>query len=412
VEDWKPDRVEERKREVEHLLGAIDDSLARGGAFLASRRAPYGPIMRERNLDYIHKATWGMYAAGVDEAIIGQLLTWAGEALQENGDFYFPEEEPEYRIMQRAYRPLTFGKVAAWLDHPLIHRQEVVERLLQYQHQGSGGCFNYIGEDPNDVEEQPTIGSLNTTFFGHLMVALDRRDEAIAAGNWCRRFVEANREFMARNGVMYTQMDLQGEVITDVGPGESYVKTLNNRGAKQEFWQTGTTEAYLAVLYEAMRDEWGFSDAEAQPYLDDALTLLEFDDTMPLETYLWFSKCKVGWGAGELLRILTRYRMGTWEQVERAYRVARKVAIFTFIDNQLPTGGYSCMHYPLDERIPEMAFEYKPLGGTVNVPDSRLEGTKTIFLPSEEITGEFLGEMGTIKAGMETLLEHYRSVAP
>jgi hypothetical protein len=64
------------------------------------------------------------------------------------------------------------------------------------------------------------------------------------------------------------------------------------------------------------------------------------------------------------------------------------------------------MHYPLSELIPEMAFDYKPLKGMVNVPDSRIEGSQTIFLPGEEITGEFLGELKSIQMGLEELLDH------
>jgi len=181
---------------------------------------------------------------------------------------------------------------------------------------------------------------------------------------------------------------------------------VDSKAPKQEFWQPGTSMAYLADLYEKMRDDWGYSEGEVQVYLDNAFTLLDFENTMPLYTYLWPSKCKIGWGAGELLRILIKYSKGTEDQIEKAYQAARKVAIFTFMDSQLPTGGWSVMHYPLSELIPEMAFDYKPLKGMVNVPDSRIEGSETIFLPGEEITGEFLGEMKSIQMGLEELLDH------
>lgn len=98
------------------------------------------------------------------------------------------------------------------------------------------------------------------------------------------------------------------------------------------------------------------------------------------------------------------------DQIEGAYRVAKFVAVFTFMDNQLSNGGWSCMHYPLDERIPEMKFEYKPLKGMVNVPQERIPASKTIFLPSEEITGEFIGEMKVTEVGVETLLNYYKSL--
>lgn len=51
-----------------------------------------------------------------------------------------------------------------------------------------------------------------------------------------------------------------------------------------------------------------------------------------------------------------------------------------------------------------MKFSYKPLKGVVNVPDGRIEGSHTIFLPAEEISGEFLGEMKCIEIGLRALL--------
>jgi len=189
-----------------------------------------------------------------------------------------------------------------------------------------------------------------------------------------------------------------------VKPGEKITKVVDLRDPKQEFWQVGTAMAYLVVLYDTMRERWGVAEAQVQPYLDSALLLLDFEERMSLETYLWISKCKVGWGAGELLRVLVRYGKGK-QEIEQAYRVCERVAIFTLMDNQLPNGGWSCFHYPLSERIPEMAFNYKPLKGLVQVPDRRIPGSQTIFLPGEEITGEFVGEMKSVELGIEEMLK-------
>ena len=392
--------TQNKTHELAHLLRAIRVCLQQGGNYLVNRCTPNGPIMREPNLSYLHKAIWGMYAAGVKHGLIARLLDWAVEhALQPNGDFYIPGEGPEYKDSQRAYRPLNFAKVAAWIGHPLARDERVIGRLLQYQHR-SGGAFNYIGDDPTRIEEQPTIGSLNTTFFGHLMIALGRQEEAIRAGEWCCRFVQANKEYMARDGVLYSNMTPDGRLLTDVKPGGRISGLVDNRAPKQEFWQVGTTMAYLCTLYDILRSQWGYEAQKAQPYLDNAFALLDFEATMPLDTYLWPSKCKVGWGAGELLRVWVKYDLGTEAQRETAYQAACKTAMFTFMDNQLPDGGWACMHYPLSELIPEIAFDYKPLKGLVNVPDQRIPGSQTIFLPREEITGEFLGEMKAIEESL------------
>ncbi|MGQ9513943.1 MAG: hypothetical protein ACUVTL_02655 [Thermoproteota archaeon] len=404
------DKSEHMVRELDHLIRAINISIQQGGSFLMNRLAPYGPIMREPNLSYVHKASWGMYAAGIDQKVIWRLIDWAiDKGLRSNNDFYIEGEGPEYRVVQRVYRPLTFGKIAAWIGHPMFEHEGILDRILQYQHK-SGGVFNYIGEDPEHVEEQSAIGSLNTTFFGHLMLALDMKREALRAGDWVRNLVEKNVKSMKESGTMYTQMTPDGKLVTDVREGERIAKIVDNKNPKQEFWQVGTAMAYLCVLYEIMRERWGYTEGAAEPYLKSALDLMEFEDTMPLETYIWPSKCKVGWGAGELLRILVKYGVASRKYVEMALKACIRVATFTFVDNQLPSGGWSCMHYPLSELSPEIKFDYKPLKGVVNVPDRRIEGSNTIFLPAEEITGEFLGEMRAIEKGLRALLESLTSV--
>ncbi|MFW6163123.1 MAG: hypothetical protein ACODAJ_10180 [Planctomycetota bacterium] len=392
-----------RIAEPEHLLEAMRVALRQGGTWLVSRVAPHGPILRERHLSYVHKAAWGLYAAGMDRAVIHRLLDWTQEhALRDSGDFYFDDEPSEYKDLQRVYRPLTFGKVAAWLDHPVLRQPGVLERIHQYQH-ASGGVFNYVGDDPDQIEQQPVLGSLNTTFFGHLMLALDDRERAVAAGEWVRRWVEANAEHMG-DGRLYTCMTPDGDLVTEVAPGEALFKVVDLVRPKQEFWNVGTAMAWLAVLYEALVTRWDASQGQARPYLDAARQLLAFEARMPLETYLWPSKCKVGWGAGELLRVLVEHGLGDEADVERCYRVAERVAIFTFLDNQLPTGGWPPMHYPLSDLAPEMAFGYKPLKGTTWFPPRRIQGAQAIWLPPEEITGEFLGEMEAIVRGVAALV--------
>jgi hypothetical protein len=75
------------------------------------------------------------------------------------------------------------------------------------------------------------------------------------------------------------------------------------------------------------------------------------------------------------------------------------------LDCQLPSGGWPAMHYPLSEQIPEMAYSYKPLKNTVWVPPGAIEGSKTIYLSAEEITGEFLAEIKSVQQGVAAWLK-------
>lgn len=393
-----------RITDPKHLLGAMRVSLAQGGRFLTGRIHPLGPALGEPSVSFVHKASWGMYAAGVDHAVLGRMLDWIQEnALQPSGDFYLPEERPEYKDFQRVYRPAIFGRVATWIGHPVIEQPKVIDRILQYQHEPSGGAFHFIGDDPDAPEFPPTIGTLNTTFFGHLMIALDIRDRAISVGEWVRRWVELNRDHLGA-GRMYTAMTLEGELVTDVEPVGEISKIVANDRPRQEFWNGGTAMAYLVDLYEVMRTRWDYPEAKARPYLDAALALLEFEKTMPLDTYLWPSKCKVGWGAGELLRVLVERGLEGPEMIEDAYRVAERVAVFTFMDNQLADGGWPSMHYPLSDDTAALGYTYKPLKSTVWVPAERIDDPQTIWLPREEISGEFLAEMKSVERGVTAWL--------
>ena len=399
LKDWK-------LRNLWHVLGATRTSLIEGGNWLVSRIYPTGPILHERDLNFIYKGVWGMHAAGVHPSVLTKCFRWIEKtALKPNGDFYF-EEEPEYhKIGLRGYRLFTILKVAAWVNDQLAHNNLILDRLMQYQ-DPSGGVYDYIGERSEKIENPVTrFTALNTSFFGHTMIALDRKDAAIKAGEWLRRFVEANVKHMREKGVMYTESDMQGNLKLQFADPDSILGTVNLVDAKQEFWQVGVVMSYLAQLYDVMRTRWGYNETETQPLLKMALELNEFESRMPLYTYRYPSKCKVAWGAGELLRVLCKYHLGTQNQIEKALNATTNTIITTFIDNQLPNGSWSCDHYVVNKKDLEYQFEYKPLKGLVNIPTYPLPGTKTSFIEPEELAGEFLGEMKAGEEGIVALID-------
>ncbi|MFI5421219.1 MAG: hypothetical protein ACHQ1H_09665 [Nitrososphaerales archaeon] len=400
-DDWK-------LRELYHLQDAARTSLIEGGSWLVSRIHPNGPILKVTDLNFIYKGVWGMWAAGVDHSVLHKSLKWIEEnSLHPNGDFFFEEEEDYHRIGLRIYRPLAFMKVAAWIDDPLVHNNLVTERLMEYQDK-SGGVYDYIGEKRGSIENPVShFTPLNTAFFVHAMVALDRREAAVRAGEWLRKFVQSNLKHMHESGIIYTETDIQGKLKTEIKDPDSIIGTLNLVDAKQEFWNTGVVMSALAVLYDAMRSKWNFSDADAWPLLEMALEFLEFESRMPSYTYEYPSKCKVAWGAGEVLRVLVKYDKGNEDQIEKALQATRKTLVTTFIQNQLPNGAWPCEHYVVSKKDPEYKFDYRPLKGKVNVPYRPLPGSKTSFIEGEEIAGEFLGEMRAAEEGITALIASY-----
>jgi len=393
-----------------HLLGASRTALSEGGNWLASRIYPGGPILHEKDLNYIYKGVWGLYASGAPNAVLDGCFRWIETALKPNGDLFFDEESEYHRVGLRGYRLFTIMKVAAWAGDPIARNGKVLSRMMEYQ-DPSGGVYDYIGER-NGVIEEPLIRftTLNTSFFGHAMIALDEKEPAMEAGGWLCRFVENNLRYMREEGVMYTGTDIRGRLRTDVEE-ESVIGRVNLVNAKQEFWQVGVIMSYLALLYDVARSRWNVTD-EAEPFLKMALELNEFEARMPLYTYRYPSKCKVAWGAGELLRVLSKYGVGTRDQIEKALNAATNTLVTTFIDNQLPDGGWSCEHYVTRTTDPEYQFEYKPLKGIVNVPTHPLQGSRASFITGEEIAGEFLGEIKAAEQGLVALIDSIVNRAP
>ena len=120
---------------------------------------------------------------------------------------------------------------------------------------------------------------------------------------------------------------------------------------------------FVADLYDTMRDQWGFDVEETQEYLDAAIALLDFEDTMPLYTYFFPSKCKVAWGTGALLRVLLKYGLGSQEQLDQLYRANKRVFVYTFLGSQLPDGSWPPVNYPGGRRCTGVAVRLSRFEG-------------------------------------------------
>jgi hypothetical protein len=396
-------------RELEQLIGAAKITLAEGGNWLVSQHAPKGPVMRERDVSYVYKCVWGEYAAGIDRSYVSLLLDWLYQnALQPNGDLFFPEEPPDHRDDTRVYRALTFLRFAALIDHPIVRDERILRRVRQYQDPVTGGCFYNIGEDPARPQPPDFIAIGDTAFFGEFALAAGWIDQALKAGAWTLRMVQDNRAHMTGEAILYCTTDRNGDLVTAIKPGERISRTVNNWDANQMGWNIGCAMAFLADLYEALRDKCGYDEGAAYKYLDAVLALADFEDTMPLYTYFYPSKCKVAWGAGALLRVLVKYGLGTEERFDKLYRAAKQVFTLTFLSSQLPDGSWPSLHYPLGDESPELQFDYRVLKGLTLYPAERINNKTCSFLPATEITGEFLGEIGAMVEGLTSLLQYYR----
>lgn len=363
---------------LESILPKIDDAIARGADWLISQMAPHGPIMGDRDLNLCHKVTWGLYEANRIPQVV-RLLDWIdANAKQSPGEYYFPDEIPYQKDRQRLYRFLTFGKIAEMLKHPAYCNDEVRERIFQYQHP-SGGAFANIDEG-KAVRLEP----LNTTFFGQWAIAAGLMERAEKAGDFIVELVALNEHHLEAGKMFFVRDPQSGNLIMDFPGDERLNFYIDTETTKQPSWVTGTCIALLADLY-AINDN--------QIYLDAALKLAEFEARCDYRQLFWPSKCKSGWGEAELYRV-------TADPLHR--RLAADVARVTFMGAQLPQGCWSRMYYPVKE---EGAWRKAVYGGPErdvpeNLPDDGTYGR----LSPHEITGEFMGELGRIKAAFQDVL--------
>jgi len=360
----------EERRALLGMIPRMELGMTRGANYLISQFAPNGPIMDARDLSYCHKVCWGLYEAGTLEAV-NRVLDWIdANAKQGIARYYFPEEPPFSRDLQLLYRFLTFGKIAEALRHPAFCTDEIREEVLTYQH-SSGGAFG----NKDNPEYMQSLNPLCTSFFGIWALAARLIDPAKKAGDFLARMVDLNEEHIAADpGRFYFAFDPNTqELVTQPAPDGTMNSYVDTDGAKQHFYMIGTSMALLADLY---------AETGIDSYLKAAIKLADFEKRLNPKGLLWPSYCKVAWGTAQLYAI-------TGETGHR--QAAANVCDLTFLRSQTCSGGWEDMFYPVRDTGAWTQLEYDGKG---NIPKSIENDGSWGWLAGQEITGEFLGEMG------------------
>ncbi len=376
----------EERRALEGMIARCALAVARGADWLIERFAPAGPIMRERDLSYCHKVVWGLYEDGRLEAV-ERLLDWiAANARMGVGRYGFPEEPPFNNEMQLLYRFLTFGKVAERLRHPAFANDETRAEILTYQHP-SGGVFG----NKDKAQYMQALNPLFTSFFTEWALAAGLVDAAVKSADFLAHLVELNLPSMrAEPGRFYFNYDpRQGALVTEAAPGEEINCFVDTVKTRQHFYYIGTAMAALADVY-ALTGQ--------VRHLEAALALAAFEERLNPQGLLWPSYCKVGWGAAQLYAV-------TGAPAHR--RMAANVSEVTFMGAQTSSGGWEDMAYPLRDHgaWERVAYDGSGRGNARALPQ---DGTWAL-LAGEEITGEFLGEMGRTLAVFKAMLGQVES---
>ncbi len=370
----------DEKRALEGMIQRMELAMTRGANWLIGEFAPHGPIMRERDLSYCHKVTWGLYEDGCLDAV-EQLLDWiATQAKMGVGRYGFPEEPPFNNELQLLYRFLTFGKVAERLRHPAFANDETRAEILTYQHP-SGGVYG----NKDKPEYMQTLNPLITSFFTQWALAAGLIEAAVKSADFMAMMVELNKPYMDDDpGRFYFNYDPQADaLVTEPLSGQEINCFVDTVKAKQHFYYVGTAMAALADTYAHTGD---------RHHLEAALQLAAFERRLNPQGLRWPSYCKVGWGAAELYRI-------TGDPLHRL--MAANVSEITFMAAQTATGGWEDMYYPLRDDGVWRSVEYD---GTGRVPATLTDDGSWARLAGHEITGEFLGEMGRTLCAFKEVL--------
>jgi hypothetical protein len=296
------------------------------------------------------------------------------------GRYGFPEEPPFNNKMQLLYRFLTFGKVAERLRHPGFANNETREEILSYQHP-SGGVYG----NKDEPELMQALNPLIASFFTQWALAADLMEPAAKSADFLAMMVERNLPHMQRDpGRFYFNYDPEGdELIIEPLPGQEINCFVDTVRPKQHFYYIGTAMAALADVYAATGE---------MSYLGAALRLAEFEQQLNPEGLRWPSYCKIGWGAAELYAV-------TGSPAHRT--MAANVSEITFMAAQTQYGGWEDMYYPLKD---DGAWRSVFYDGAGRVPDTLPDDGSWARLAGQEITGEFLGEMGRTLAAFKTAL--------
>lgn len=384
IEEMNLWTLQEEQRALVEMIERMSLGMTRGANWLISEFSPAGPIMRDRDVSYCHKVTWGLFEDGrLEEA--WRILDWLhATARQGVAQYYFPEEPPFNREMQRVYRFLTFGKIAEALRHPSFANDETRETVCSYLHE-TGGCFGH----PDNPELRRYLNPLVTAFFTEWALPAGLHEAARKSGDFLVMMTELNEPYMENEpGRFYYLYDPQADqLVTEPPDGQALNCYVDTVGTKQHFYYMGCSMAALADLYLA---------GHGSKYLHAAKVLADFTERCNPEGLRWPSYCKVGWGAAELYA-------ATGHPCHRI--MASNTSDITFLAAQTRAGGWENMYYPIKDDGNWRTIVYDGRGLVPKRGELADDGSWA-WLSGHEITGEFLGEMGRTLKVFKAALGH------
>jgi hypothetical protein len=379
------------KCELDRTRAAIGITLSRGAAWIDSQLSPQGPVMRERDLSIVYKTAW-LFTVTQQTEKLRRLLDWTAQnALTPDGDLSTDTGDGYGDLL---YVQSYIARAAETIGHPLAASMR--SRMREYQ-LPSGAVAAGL-----PYEQGTPVSVVDAAVHGLYSLTAGDEQSALRSGDWILRMIDANRAYMRDDGRFYFTGDVGAVPLVEFESSEAFERVIALDTAVQPGWVIGLMMAYLAALAKAADD----SGRDASSYVAAACSLIDFEERMPVESYFNLNKCKLAWGAGELLRYFClRGDLQDTGYLQKLYAIGVRVYSLTFLLSRLQSGAWSHDFYPLDSDSAEMGIDHRSFEGLSALPDGlwREAAETHVVVSAIEVTAENLAWLRHFEMGVDAL---------
>jgi hypothetical protein len=235
-----------------------------------------------------YRLPWALAVSGRREEAAA-VLAWASrEILTADGDMAPGSLRTKFTSMAASY-PLAILAVGAWHLDRYDLANKIMDALVGYQNQGSGGAYS---QTPEARGSQPFEDLYPTAQLGLAGLCTGRLSVAAGAYRWITNLWDAQPDLPGR---LFTRMS-RGQLVTDAADDamSRFHMVTDLGGARQAFYNPGIAAAFLGRYYLATGDHEALVAASRFLSLSAAGGPEQFNYQESRQI------CKFGWGSAVL----------------------------------------------------------------------------------------------------------------
>jgi hypothetical protein len=297
---------------MHNFAGSLCLASQQGAKYLISRQLSDGRIGTKSILDY-YKAPLALTSTGYT-AQAWRLLRWIKENVKTGPGQFHQGDSLQGLLRSSTYRN-SFIMLGALLSGYFdILRPEDLANFRSYFHPSTGA---FLGEQ--EYTPDAYLNTNHTSLAGIFCIY----NGMLELAELCAEYVLKHFENQPRvEEVFYIHTDMDGNLITDFDPSDSFWHIIDYAQPKGHFWAIGTGAAFLAQLYQKTKQV---------RYLEGARNLIDLVDLFVEGFEAWPSSGKLAWGAARLYAATG----------EKKYcEVAQRIGKACFADTQDTSGSW------------------------------------------------------------------------